>query len=124
MSQEMQEDVTLWGDQCFGNEINHNPQERILRLIEEAFEVAQVLKIPKGAIVAQLQHTYSRPVGEINDELAGVTICLYLLAEALGIDCDANFFFTLHKCWDRINEIREKQKTKPIRADTLTNYTT
>lgn len=122
MTTKMQEDVVLWGDECFGKAINLNPQERILRVLEESFEVAQVLGISEGAVIAQLLHTYSRPVGEINDELGGVTICLYLLAEALNINCEANFYQTLQKCWERINKIREKQKTKPVRADTHMNY--
>jgi NTP pyrophosphatase (non-canonical NTP hydrolase) len=94
-----------------------NKRERVLRLVEEATEVAQALGIPESDIHGQVRHTYSRPVGELLDEIGGTIVTLSALCSACDISLEDAAEKQLKKCWERIDVIREKQKVKPLQGD-------
>lgn len=96
-------------DRC-GKDSFEAPQERITRVLEEAFELAQVLGLDKKAIKALLKHVYSRPEGAVNQELAGVGVTLLALAESLGF----NLLTVIETEVDRLPNISKSRISRKI----------
>lgn len=109
-----------WLKRCFSDNVAISTQERAIRLYEEVCELNQAEKVPLEILQAQLLHTYSRDIGELEQEGGGVMVCLLGWAEARG--------FNLQDLWEtefnRINEpemivkIREKHAAKMNKAET------
>lgn len=91
---------------------NVDIRTRSFLVLEEAFELAQAANIPLERAMALGHHVYSRPVGQVEQEAAGVAVTILLFAQAIGrplvelIDMEIASFKT------RIPEIREKSKQK------------
>lgn len=73
----------------FGADITRSSRERALRFLEEAVETAQAGGVPRWQAVSIVHRAFDRPVGEIAQEIGGAFVCLEALAEAVGIDADA-----------------------------------
>lgn len=109
-----------WGDACFGEEINNSQLERIDRFVEESIELAQAMYAKLGykpeeikyRITKQTEHTLSRPVGEVEQEIGGVMITLLCLCNAIRVSLIDLTIRELNRCWNNIPKIREKQKSK------------
>src|ERR1700722_5234721 len=76
-----------WARETFG-EVALDPQERALRFLEEAMELAQAAGTTGAQAAALLERTWSRPPGLIPQEAAQVQLTLELVAEVLRVDLD------------------------------------
>lgn len=77
-----------WGCRAFGNDQMRSPQQRALRLIEEAIELAQSVFADKDQLHRLVDYVYSRPVGQVEAELGGVGVCLLAMAECVRVNAD------------------------------------
>lgn len=80
--------VNAWCAEAFGSDHAASVPERALRLIEEAVEAAQAAGINSVMAHRLVDHVYSRPAGELEQELGGVGLTLLALASAAGMDAD------------------------------------
>lgn len=82
-----QKDLHAWVEKCFGPEA-HNPKERALRFLEEALELAQAMGLGEGDVSRMRRYVWARPIGEVSQEIGGVMVTLYGLAEVMGISVE------------------------------------
>lgn len=82
-----------WARRSFGAEHVNNIPIRSLRLAEEAVELAQAAGIPKDKMYDLVDIVYSRPKGELTQELGGVMMTAVVLSAVMGLDAD-HFFET------------------------------
>jgi NTP pyrophosphatase (non-canonical NTP hydrolase) len=80
--------ISLWARACFGDEEALSVPQRGLRLLEEAIEAAQAAGVDAETAKHLVDFVYSRPVGEVAQELGGVAVCVLALAEAAGVDAE------------------------------------
>ena len=111
-----QERVKEWITHCFGSRITRHRQERCLRFLEEALELAQSCDLSREYALKILEYVYSRPKGEIHQEIGGVMITLAALASCVQEDMQVCGELELSRVWGKIQEIRAKQASK-IQAD-------
>lgn len=105
-----QKDVYDWSVGVFGP-LSGNLEERALRMLEEALEVAQSAGVPKEVAERLKDNVYARPVGDISQELAGCLLTLESTAEAAKIDLTEATILE----WSRIQKISlEEWKTRVI----------
>lgn len=83
-----QKTVAQWCVEAFGKERTSSLPQRGLRLLEEAIEASQVCGVPIDQAHNLVSFVYSRPVGEIEQELGGVGVTLLALADAVGKSAD------------------------------------
>lgn len=79
-----QQQCADWVIDTFGTAAMDSTEERLLRFAEEALEVLQAGGLSEERIDALKAHVYSRPVGEISQEIGGASVTLMLLAENIG----------------------------------------
>lgn len=79
--------VGVWAERLFAAG-SRNRRIRALRFLEEAMELGQTQGLTFDDVVRQAQWTYGRPVGDVKQEIGGVTVSLYALAENLGVSVD------------------------------------
>lgn len=89
--------VLQWAVDSFG-EIARNRDERAARLAEEAMEVAQAEGVPLETLKRIADRIYSRPLGELGQEVGGLGITLYALAANCGLD----LFGEIEREWKRV----------------------
>lgn len=75
--------ANTWG------ETNMHPQERAMRLLEEAIELAQVEGVTARQISELTSHVMGKPPGSPSQETGGVGVCLLAYCEAKGLSADA-----------------------------------
>lgn len=80
--------VRKWIMRVFGVEVYWNRRERGRRFIEECIELVQAMDISKDDVQQILDRIYSRPVGDVEQEVGGVGITLLGLCGCLGLDFD------------------------------------
>ena len=80
-----QEALADWAIKCFGPD---SPRQRALRLLEEAVEAFQAVGGDEGQAVELLRFVFSKPPGEISQEIGGVAVTSILLANSLGLSAD------------------------------------
>lgn len=114
-----QSGVNDWMMSCFGKEIADNRTERNYRFLEEALELVQSNGCTKEDAYRLVDYVYGRPAGELEQECGGVMVTLAALAEACGISMDDCGNIELVRVWGKIEQIREKQATKKIKAGPL-----
>lgn len=81
---------SLVGNWCllaFGPDCGSVPH-RGLRMLEEALETGQVAGVTKEKAMACLEYVYSRPVGDLKQELGGLGVTVLALAHAAHISAD------------------------------------
>lgn len=91
--------------------------ERNHRFLEEACEVVQANGMTKIQAERVLGYAFSRPVGEIKQEVGGALNTLAALCQERGIDMIDCGETELLRCWRDLGKIRDKQKTKPKHAE-------
>lgn len=77
-----------WAHQTFGD-VALDPRERTTRFLEEAVELAQAMEVPEETVRAVVARVYSRRSGHPERELGQSLATLELLAQAMGVDMDA-----------------------------------
>jgi 3-hydroxyacyl-CoA dehydrogenase len=61
---------------------------RLLRFIEEAMELVQAGGLTREEIDCVKMMVFNRPAGELAQEIGGVMVTLYLVAERHGLDVE------------------------------------
>ena len=80
-----------WAIRSFGEDHVTNLPIRALRLAEEAVELAQALDVPKEKLLELIEIVYSRPKGNLDQEMGGVMMTATVLSAVRGRDPD--YFF-------------------------------
>jgi hypothetical protein len=75
-----------WAERMFGKTVMRGPVERSMRTLEEAIELAQAEGVHEGRVRQLVARVYSRPQGEVKQELAGTAIGLLLHAQTRGFN--------------------------------------
>jgi hypothetical protein len=94
--------VEHWVITRIGAEHMHR-RERAMRLLEEAIELSQAEDITEDMVNRQTRHVFSRPIGEADQEAAGVAVCLLGWCAATG-----------HTLFDLALREIERIEVKPI----------
>ena len=81
-----QSDAHRWAVEAFGADAVHSPEERAIRLLEEAGELAQALGVTQETAWDTMSYVYTRPVGEVRQEVGGVMTTLAVLCQTVGIN--------------------------------------
>lgn len=89
-------------------------RERALRYGEEAIELLQACGLSTADIQNLTAYVYSRPVGEITDEIGGSLVCLAALSSSYDISLEVAGDWAIAKCWDKVDAIRVKHADKPL----------
>lgn len=77
-----------WIVKMFGPSSLADRKERISRLLEEVFELAQAEDYPREYVARILRHVYDKPKGNPEQEIGGVGVTLLAYAQAVGLDAD------------------------------------
>lgn len=83
-----QADVMHWAKAAFGTEEATSVPQRALRFLEEAIELYQACGGDPERAQLMLNDIFKKPVGEIPQEIGGVSVTLLCLSEAVGADAD------------------------------------
>jgi NTP pyrophosphatase (non-canonical NTP hydrolase) len=111
--EERQAAMERWARRVLG-ESAWVPDERALRVAEEAIELAQALNVTAEDLHRLVDYVYSRPVGDPGQEVAGIFVTLYAAAACIGVDAEAEFkqeFARIHSP-DVEEKIRRRQAEK------------
>jgi hypothetical protein len=73
-----------WVQRCFGSDVLSNKQERAMRLLEEAIELAQSVGVPLEKVRALEVLVYDRPVGNETREMGSVLLTAVVMCRTLG----------------------------------------
>lgn len=109
-----QAQVAPWVIECFGEEIAADKIERNWRFLEESLELVQALNCSREDAHALVDYVFGRGKGDPPQELGGVMVTLAALANSNNLDINESGWLELGRCWAKIEQIREKQATKPI----------
>lgn len=82
-----QSDAFAWAGKTFGP-VAADKRERARRFIEEAIELAQACGLHPREVDKILLHVYSKPPGQVAQEVGGVGVTLLCLCEAFGVSAD------------------------------------
>lgn len=113
-----QSGVKSWMFACFGAMTSADKKERTHRFLEEALELVQACECTEAEAHTLVSYVFNRPVGEPKQEVGGVMITLAALCEAQDIDMKEEGYAELRSVWGKIEEIRQKHKTKPFNSPT------
>lgn len=108
-----QREVYAWLVECLGQATAGNTRLRTGRFIEEAVELAQAGGLTEQECIDMVRYVYSRPVGDVRQEIGGVRISLAALCTAFGVDEDVAIKQEMANCWKNIEKIRARNLTKP-----------
>jgi hypothetical protein len=78
--------IAGWVRSRLGEKALMDRQERAARLVEEAIELAQAEGVPEIRIVNVARRVYDRPVGEVEQEIGGIGVCLLAYCHASGFN--------------------------------------
>lgn len=101
-----------WAERTYGE----NARSRrilALRLVEEAVELGQTQGLTLKDYVAVLRRVLRRKPGKVKQEIGGLMVVLYCLAENLGLDvdgCEATEIARVHAA--PLDELQAKQAEK------------
>lgn len=111
-----QERVTDWIRSTFGEDVITDIPERVARFMEEAIELGQALGATREDMYRLITYTYSRALGEPEQEIGGVMVTLNGLATAVGINTLDAAETELARNIQNAPSIREKwlAKTAPM----------
>jgi hypothetical protein len=115
MYMQYQSEVMEWLEKTFGNKIAYSKEERSLRFLEEALELVQSTGMPKEKALEMLDYVYSRPVGDLPQEVGGVYVCLAALCGAHKEDMEELGKRELERVRDKSEEIKRKHESKTLR---------
>lgn len=109
----LQQQVRPWLLECFGAEIAADKEERNHRFLEEALELVQALGCARQAAHELVDYVFDRPTGEPDQEVGGVMTTLAALCLANALDMDEAGEKELGRIWTKVEQIRDKQASKP-----------
>ena len=115
-TESFQDCVNKWMFECFGEDIPKDTIERNYRFLEEALELVQACGCTKNAAHQLVNYVFNRPIGDKAQEVGGVLVTLAALGSAQSIDIQGAGENELIRIWDNVNQIREKQRNKPLRS--------
>lgn len=75
-----------WARAAFGESDATRLAQRGIRLLEEATEAFQACGGTAELVHRLVDYVFGRPIGELNQEIGGVSVALLVLAEAAGLD--------------------------------------
>ncbi len=81
--------VSRWVSERFGPPVFEDTHERVMRILEEAIELAQTEDVSRDMAHKLVDYVFNKPVGESKQETAGVLITLLAYTAAKGIDLKA-----------------------------------
>src|ERR1700743_2608599 len=81
-----QDEVSSWLLACFGEQISNDITERNHRFLEEALELVQSTGCVASEAHQLVDYVFSRPIGEVNQELGGVMVTLAALCYAVKLN--------------------------------------
>lgn len=112
---EFQSKIFNWMVECFGQKIANDKIERNHRFLEEALELVQACDCTSSEAHQLVDYVFSRPIGEKQQEVGGVTVTLAALCLAQGLDMETCGNTELKRITNKntIKRIREKQAAKP-----------
>lgn len=84
-----QGDVITWVKECFGEVCANDGPERGARVLEEAIELAQAAGLPIEKARHILGHVYSKPLGDLAQEVGGLSITLLAFCAYAQLSADA-----------------------------------
>jgi hypothetical protein len=84
----LQSVVHRWCVNAFGDDHARSVEQRGIRLAEEAIETAQASGCQAEMLHRLVDYVYSRPVGDLQQEIGGVGVTLLALGAAAAIDVD------------------------------------
>lgn len=102
-----------WAEYCFGRKKVNSYAERNYRFLEEALELVQSCGMPREQVYALVDYVFERPAGNPLQEIGGVLTTLATLCTAHGFDMAEAGELELKRIWNRADEIREKNLSKP-----------
>ena len=107
--------VEQWVEKCFGPGSLTDVVERRQRFLEEALELAQACGASKEEAIDLINYVYSRPVGELEQEVGGAFTTLLALCSGLNVSLSAAASKELSRIQhpDVMETIRAKQAGKP-----------
>lgn len=108
-----QDQVHDWMLACFGEAIAGSILERNHRFLEEALELVQACGATQSECYQLVDYVFERPVGNTHQEVGGVMITLAALCNARNLDMEEGGNDELVRIWTKVEQIREKQATKP-----------
>jgi NTP pyrophosphatase (non-canonical NTP hydrolase) len=87
--------------------------QRGLRVVEEALELGQAVKVPREMVHKLVDAVYDKPVGELAQEMGGVSITLLALAHFAEFDIDEIEVQELMRVLDKpLSHFRARNKAK------------
>lgn len=111
---EFEDFVASWMVRAFGQELTDDKNERAYRFIEEAVELVQAAGLNVYQVRAMVNYVFGRPIGALPQEAGGVMVTLAAFLRAHKLNMRQVAFTELARAEDRIDEIREKRKHKPL----------
>lgn len=108
----LQDRLSNWLVNCVGQEAALDKNERDARFLEEAIELMQARGRTKEEIMTMVDHVYSRPVGEVNQEIAGTLLTLMAVGAADEVDILELGEKEYRRVISKIDQVRTKQLTK------------
>lgn len=102
-----------WATAAFGIDDVMDRKLRALRFIEEAVELVQAGELSSDDVLKIVKMVYSKPPGEIRQEVGGVMVTLAVFCHALGVNMNLAGIREVERCWDKIGQIRTKNLFKP-----------
>lgn len=108
-----QQRVWEWFKACFGSAGLTDHAQRDFRFFEEATELIQARgNMSEEEAIAMVRSVYAKPAGKTYQEIGGVATTFAMLCNSADIDQEHAADTELLRVWGKIDEIREKQKSK------------
>lgn len=105
--------VVEWVVACVGLYLADNRNVRNLRFLEEALELVQAGGLTSGRCHQIVDYVFSRPVGQLFQEVGGTATTLAALCSAYGLDLEKCGELELSRMWREIDAIKKKIAKKP-----------
>lgn len=103
----LQQRIISWLGRTYGQQTLEK-EERSLRYAEESMELLQAAGVDRETLLKIVDHVYSRPKGEVDQEVTGSYITLVGMCHAHGIDLHRSVDREL----DRVEQIKDACRTK------------
>lgn len=107
---DLQNIVWEWCKSTLGPAAASHRQERALRLLEEALELAQAESLGMPIVIQLMLRVWSRPVGEVHQEVAGIGVTTLAYCAAAGLDFERELEIELERI--RRPEVQESIRKK------------
>ncbi|MCV9963517.1 hypothetical protein OIU34_16565 [Pararhizobium sp. BT-229] len=111
--QSFQSRVRPWLVACFTEDFDSEEHAREARFIEEAIELFQARGRSFEELISVARYVYSRPLGEVRQEVGGVMTTLAALCIVSKLDMHEAGEAELARIWTKVDAIRAKQASKP-----------